>query len=377
MRYNRPAWRVSSARKRYPGDQPEPITSVPRHDPNSYDRLAAEQPQVSYAPQWEPGVFTQWMEPSTPWWLLQLAAVAFVVTIVVRVFGIYALHPLLMPFWTLAAVWGAVTAFLGEHDAALALRRFSLVAIAFVAVLLGSQARTDFAGIAVVAALAAVATIVLVDLIGSHALGWRLRRLQVPTETAMRWLKLWENRFVPRTAQPAAGDAEIAREIDRYASRLLLVVGIFTLAFVPAALPFLLAIPIVAVAIAASPAPRLPVSGLLFATATAIQSWVRYAPEGEHVLGRWRSPGGGQSYRLWMLGAVLVLLSFVLLPARSYLQLLGAAAVLNSSAVWSLLLLAPLEALVPLIVLLSAIVLALARLLWIVERLAPVPTKPS
>lgn len=377
MAYNGPGWRVSSARKRFPGNQPEPSTSVPRHDPNSYDRLRAEELQVAYAPDWEPGVFPQWNEPTTPWWLLQFAVVAFVVTAVVRVVGIYALHPLVVPFWAVAAIWGAATAFLGEHDAALALRRFALVAVAFVGVLLGSQARTDLAATAVVAALGAVATIVLIDLIGSHALAWRLRRLQVPIETAARWLKLWDHRFVPGTPAAAADDAEIAREIDRYAFHLSLIVGIFLLAFVPDALPFLLAVPVVALAIAASPAPRLPVAGLLFATATAVQSWTRYAPDGEHVLGRWRSPAGAQSYRLWMLGALLILLAFVLLPPRSYVQLLGAAAVLNSNAVWSLLLIAPLEALVPVVVLLAAITLALARLLWTVERLAPLPVRQS
>lgn len=190
MPYNGPSWRVSSARKRHPGYEPEPSTTIPRHDPNSYDRLGSARPEASYAPDWEMGAFPQWDQPTAPWWLLQFTLYAFAATALVRVFGIYTLHPLLVPLWALAAFIGAVTAFLGEHDAGLAVRRFALVTIAFTGVLLGSQARVDVVSTAIVSTVAAAAMALLVDMVGSHALEWRLRRLQVPTHVAARWLAL-------------------------------------------------------------------------------------------------------------------------------------------------------------------------------------------
>jgi hypothetical protein len=224
---------------------------------------------------------------------------------------------------------------------------------------------------------------IFVDQLGAHATEWRMRRLGVPEPLRLRWMDWWSHRFDPETLEAVPCDAQnqlgayearLRRELVVYQRRLLLLAVLVPLAFTESLL-VIATLPLVTLALMIRDPESPPVIGLLFVLAKAGQGWLRYAADGDHVLGRWQSPAGDVLSRRLLVGAALLLSAFAFLPLRSYFQVLWGALHLSAPALWQLVLCLAVEPLLPLAIVGSAAVVTLGRILWSLELLCPHPTK--
>lgn len=399
---------VATPGRRYPGQTPTPPNPVPRDDPNDYTKVPHAPSNADFAPGDDLHIFEAWERPGAPQQWVAASLLAFTVTHLARTYGTVVLHPIFLAvaFLHLVVIAWWTYATTADGRAALAYVPHGLVAVTVV--VLAVQAPAGLVSRMLLAALATGVLAMFLDAFGSHALEWRMRRLGVPAEFRERWMGWWSQRFEAAALRTAPADAEGAPlaalearlriELAAYQRRLLLLAGLVPVAVLDSAVA-LATLPIVGLALVVRGPDAPPARGLFFVLAKAAQGWIRYAADGDHVLGRWRSPAGSAVSRRLVMGAAVLFAAIAFLPMRSYglllkalyLQTLHALSLLTLSSMgidpllsktvgqnpltlWQLTVSLAIDPLLPLVVLGSAALVVLGRILWAVENLCPHPS---
>ena len=373
----------STASRRYPGYVPTPPDPVPRDDPNRYSELPPNPSNADFAPGDDARLFETWNVSGAAQQYLAYSILAFVVTQLVRNFGTALLRPrllagmllflLLRAWWTLYKTGVAALSFVPWAFAILTL------------IVLGTQASASLVSRVLVATLAAVVIATFLDALGVHALEWRMRRLRVPAELRERWMGWWAQRFdaaalhaatdtdIAGAPRLAALEARLRTELVAYHRRRFLLAGLIPLALLDSTLA-LATLPIVGLALVMRGSDAPPARGLVFVLAKAAEGWLRYAADGDQVLGRWRSPAGSVDARSAFADVAIIFAAIAFLPMRPYVDLVTGALHLSEPAFWQLSWALAIDPLLPLVILGSAALVVLGRILWALENLCPHPS---
>lgn len=372
----------STASQRYPGYSPTPPDPVPRDDPNRYSELPPNPSNADFAPGDDSRLFETWSGIGAAQQYVVYSLLAFVATQLVRNYGSALLRPrvlagivlvlLLRAWWTLY-----------KTGVARALSFVPWACAILTLIVLGTQASASLVSRVLVATLAAVAIATFLDALGGHAIEWRMRRLRVPAELRERWMGWWAQRFdaaALHTAtdfadapQLAALEVRLRTALLAYHRRRFLVVGLIPVALLDSTLA-LATLPLVGLAFVMRDPDAPPARGLVFVLAKAAEGWLRYAPDGDQVLGRWRSPAGSADARGGLAYVAIIFAAIAFLPMRPYVHLVTRAIHLSEPAFWQLSWGLAIDPLLPLIILGSAALIVLGRILWAVENLCPHPS---
>jgi len=374
---------VATPGRRYPGQTPTPPNPVPRDDPNDYTKVPRNPSNAEFAPGDDLHIFEAWERPGAPQQWVAASVLAFAATHLARAYGTLLLQPRFLPlvFFLLVVIAWWTYRTTGDGRAALAYVPNGLVAVTMV--VLAVQAPAGLVARMLLAALTTVVLAMFLDAFGSHALEWRIRRLGVPAEFRERWMGWWSQRFEAPALHAATTSAEdtplatlearLRTELAAYQRRRLLLAGLIPVAVLDSAVA-LTTLPIVALALAVRGTDAPPARGLFFVLAKAAQGWIRYAADGDHVLGRWRSPAGNVVSRRLLMGAAVLFTSIAFLPMRPYWLLVKGAVRQSQLDLWQLTFSLAIDPLLPLVVLGSAALVVLGRILWAVENLCPHPS---
>jgi hypothetical protein len=374
---------VATPGRRYPGQTPTPPNPVPRDDPNDYTAVPRNPSNAEFAPGDDPRIFETWERPGAPQQWVVTSVLAFAATHLARAYGTLMLQPRFLPYLFLLLViiawWTYRTT--GDGRASLAYVPNGLAAVTMV--VLAVQAPAGLVSRMLLAALTTVVLAMFLDAFGSHALEWRMRRLGVPAEFRERWMGWWSQRFEAAALRAATAGAEdtplaalearLRTELAAYQRRRLLLAGLVPVAVLDSALA-IATLPIVGLALVMRGTDAPPARGLFFVLAKAAQGWIRYAADGDHVLGRWRSPAGSVVSRRLLMGAAVLFTAIAFLPMRPYWLLVKGAVRQSQLALWQLTFSLAIDPLLPLVVLGSAALVVLGRILWAVENLCPHPS---
>jgi hypothetical protein len=374
---------VATPGRRYPGQTPTPPNPVPRDDPNDYTKVPRTPSNAEFAPGDDLHIFEAWERPGAPQQWVAASVLAFAATHLARAYGPLLLQPRFLPlvFFLLVVIAWWTYRTTGDGRAALSYVPNGLVAVTMV--VLAVQAPAGLVSRLLLAALTTGVLAMFLDAFGSHALEWRMRRLGVPAEFRERWMGWWSQRFEAAALHAATAGAEatplaalearLRTELAAYQRRRLLLAGLIPVAVLDSALA-IATLPIVGLALVMRGTDVPPARGLFFVLAKAAQGWIRYAADGDHVLGRWRSPAGSAVSRRLVMGAAVLFAAIAFLPMRPYWLLVKGAVRQSQFALWQLTFSLAIDPLLPLVVLGSAALVVLGRILWAVENLCPHPS---